>query len=80
MSELKDTENYQSALHRGPWKGKNASLLKNETLLVEVHNDKQLEILLKANLLGSYSRDIFQLHLGVVNSDSVDGIPDKEIQ
>jgi hypothetical protein len=60
---LKDTEKMmrnvnpfyiQKALNGIVGKVKNASHLKNGTLLVEVQNDKQAEVLLKANLLGSY--------------------------
>jgi hypothetical protein len=42
----------QKALDSIAGKVKNASPLKNGTLLIEVHNDKQAELLLKATLRG----------------------------
>jgi hypothetical protein len=92
---LKDTEknmrninplNIQKALDGIAGKVKNASCLKNGTLPVEVQNDKQAEVLLKANLLGSYpiqvERHITSLNSsqGVIDTDSRDDMSDEEIQ
>jgi hypothetical protein len=64
---------------------KNASRLNNGTLFVEVQNDKQAEVLMKANLLGSYPVQVERHTLlnsswGVVNTDSLDDMSDEEIQ
>jgi hypothetical protein len=42
------------ALNGIAWKVNNAFRLKNGMLFLEVHNEKQAEVLLKASLLGSY--------------------------
>jgi hypothetical protein len=90
---LKDTEknininlfHIQKALDGVTGKVKNASRLKNGTLLVEVQNNRQAEVLMKANLLGSYpvqaERDTsLNSSRGVVNSDSLEDMSDEEIQ
>jgi hypothetical protein len=66
-------------------KVKNASRLKNGTQLVEVQNDKQAELLLKANFFGSYPIQIerhtsLNSSRGVINTDSLDDMSDKYIQ
>jgi hypothetical protein len=64
-------------------KEKNASRLKNGTLLVEMQNGT--EVLLTANLLGSYPIQVerhtsLNYSRGVVNAESLDGMSDEEIQ
>jgi hypothetical protein len=44
----------QKAIDSAAGNVKNAPRLKNGTQLIEVHNDKQAELLLKATLLGSH--------------------------
>jgi hypothetical protein len=75
----------QKALDSIAGKVKNASRLKNGTLLIEVHKDKQAELLLKATFLGSqpiYAERHSSLNSsrGVVNTDALDGMSDDEIQ
>jgi len=75
----------QKALDSIAGKVKNASRLKNGTLLIEVHNDKQAELLLKATLLGSHPiyaerHSSLNSSRGVVNTDALDGMSDDEIQ
>jgi hypothetical protein len=93
MFRLKNTENnmrtislfyIQKALDDIAGKVKNASRLKDGTLLVEVQNDKQAEVLLEVNLLGSYpvqveTHTLLNSSLEVVNTDSLDGMSDEEI-
>jgi hypothetical protein len=67
----------QKALDSIAGKVKNASRLKNGTLLIEVYNDKQAELLLKATLLGShliYAKRHSSLNssLGVVSTDALE--------
>jgi hypothetical protein len=64
---------------------KNDSRLKNGTLLVEVCNEKQTDLLLKANLLGFHPITVerhtsLNSSRGVKAADSLDGMSDKEIQ
>jgi hypothetical protein len=66
-------------------KVKNASWLKKGTLLIEVHNGKQAELLLKAALLGSnpmYTERHSSLNSfrGVVSTYALDGMSDDKIQ
>jgi hypothetical protein len=54
-------------------------------LLVEVFNGKQAEVLLKAKLLGSHLAHVkrhtsLNLSQGVITTDILNGISDKEIQ
>jgi hypothetical protein len=92
--KLKDTEKnmrninpfyIQKALDGIAGKVKNASRLKNGTLLVEVQNDKQAEVLMKANILGSYPIQVerhtsLNYSRGVVKTDSLDDMSDEVIQ
>jgi hypothetical protein len=64
---------------------KNASRLKNSTLLVEVNNKKRAGILLKANLLSFYPIQVerhtsLNSSWGIVSADSLHGMSDKKIQ
>jgi hypothetical protein len=73
----------QEALVRTAGKVKNVSRLKNGPLLVEVQDEKQLEVVLKATPLGSYpiqdDRHISpNSSRGVVNIDSVEVMLDEE--
>jgi hypothetical protein len=93
MFRLKDTEEnmrninpfyIQKALDCIAGKVKNAYHMKNGTLFVEVQNDKQAEVLLKANLLGSYPVQVerhtsLNSSRGVVNTDSLDDMSDEAI-
>jgi hypothetical protein len=64
---------------------KNASRLKNGTLLVEICNEKQADLLLKANLLGCHPTRVerhtsLNSSRGVVKTDSLDDMSDEDIQ
>jgi hypothetical protein len=68
-------------------KVKNAPRLKNRTLLKEVQNDRQAEVLLEANLLESCPTVIqierhssLNFSRGVINADLLDGMLNEEIQ
>ncbi|KAJ4438319.1 hypothetical protein ANN_14261 [Periplaneta americana] len=66
-------------------KVKNATRLRNGSLLVETVSLKQSETLLKAKLLGSYPIKVerhssLNTTRGVVHTDSLDGMSDEEIQ
>jgi hypothetical protein len=88
---LKDTETImrntnpfyiQKALDGIAPKVKNASRLKKGTLFVEVQNDKQAEVLMKANLLGSYPVQVerhtsLNSSRGVVNTVSLDDMSER---
>jgi hypothetical protein len=75
----------QKALDSIAGKVKNASRLKNGTLLVEIFNENQADLLLKANLLGSHPIRV-ERHTSlnssrrVAKTDSLDGMSDEEIQ
>ncbi|KAJ4425685.1 hypothetical protein ANN_27881 [Periplaneta americana] len=66
-------------------KVRNATRLRNGSLLVETASAKQSETLLKAKLLGSYPIKVerhssLNTTRGVVHTDSLDGLSDEEIQ
>ncbi|KAJ4428446.1 hypothetical protein ANN_24483 [Periplaneta americana] len=66
-------------------KVKNATRLRNGSLLVETLSAKQSETLLKAKLLGSYlikaeRHSSLNTTRGVVHTDALDGMSDEEIQ
>jgi hypothetical protein len=75
----------QKALDGVAGKEKNASRVKKGTLQFGVQNNKQTEVLLEVNVLGSYPFNI-ETHKSldsfreVVNSDKLDGMSDKQIQ
>jgi hypothetical protein len=74
----------QKALDARAGKVKNVSRLRNGTLLIETRNDKQTELLLKANLLSSYPVEVdrhatLNSSRCVVNTNLLDGMSD-EIQ
>jgi hypothetical protein len=54
-------------------------------LLIEVQNDRQVEVLLKAHLFGSHSiqvqrRASLNFSRGIINTDSLHSMSDEEIQ
>jgi hypothetical protein len=75
----------QKALDAIAGKFRTASRFRKRTLLIEKQNDKQAQLLLKSNLLGSCPIQVerhalFNSSRGVVNTDSLDGMSDDEIQ
>jgi hypothetical protein len=74
----------QKALDGIAGKGRNATRLKNRTLLVDIFNEKQAEVLLVAKLPGSHLVHV-ERHTSLNSSreivtDILDGMSDEEIQ
>jgi hypothetical protein len=75
----------QNALDSIAGKVNNVSRLKSSILLVDVSNDKQADILLKASLLGSCPIQVerhtsLNSSQSIVTTNSLDGVTDGEIQ